>query len=83
MAALGVRELGDSAYGAAYARLKPFVDDPFFHVTPLEYPDFVEAAVRSGRTDNAVRFVELLEDVADANGSPWAGGVAARSRALV
>ena len=27
--------------------------------------------------------VELLEDVADANGSSWAVGVAARSRALV
>ena len=29
----------------AYERLKPFVDDPFLQVTPLEYPDFVEAAV--------------------------------------
>jgi DNA-binding CsgD family transcriptional regulator len=83
MTALAARELADGAYAEAYLLLKPFVNDPFLHVTPLEYPDFVEAAVRSGRTDEAVPVVELLEDIADGNGSSWAAGMAARSRALV
>ena len=81
--ALATREIADGAYEDAYFRLKPFVDDPFLHVTPLEYQDFVEAAVRSGRTEAAVPLVELLEGLADVNDSSWTRGVAARSRALV
>ena len=81
--ALAAREIADGAYEVAYLRLKPFVDDPFLHVTPLEYQDFVEAAVRSGRAEAAVPLVEHLEGLADVNDSSWTRGVAARSRALV
>ena len=34
-------------------RLKPLIDEPFLQVTPLEYADFVEAAVRAGTTREA------------------------------
>ena len=83
LTALAVRDLADGAYGEAYALLKPFVDDPFLQVTPLEYPDFVEAAVRSDRRDAAAPVVARLEEIAVANGSPWARGAAERCRALV
>ncbi len=83
LTALAVRDLADGAYADAYALLKPFVDDPFLQVTPLEYPDFVEAAVRSDRRDDALPVVARLEEIAAANGSPWARGAAERCRALV
>ncbi|MCK9902300.1 LuxR family transcriptional regulator [Parafrankia colletiae] len=81
--ALAVRDLAEGRYDDAYARLKPLVDDPFLQVTPLEYPDFVEAASRSGRLAQAVGVVALLEDLASVNGSVWTRGAAHRSRALV
>ena len=81
--ALAVRDLAEGSYESAFDRLRPFVDEPFLQVTPLEYADFVEAAVRSGRPEDAHPFVERLEELAAANGSPWTAGVAARSRALV
>ncbi|WP_205602726.1 MULTISPECIES: AAA family ATPase [Mumia] len=80
---LAARALAEGAYAEAYALLKPLVDDPYLQVTPLQYPDFVEAAVRSGRPADAAPFVALLAASADANGSPWNRGVSERSRALV
>lgn len=82
-AALAVRDLAEGDYDAAYQRLKPLVDDPFLQVTPLQLPDFVEAACRSERAHEAPAYVEHLESLARANGSPWTSGVAHRSRALV
>ncbi|MEX5637158.1 helix-turn-helix transcriptional regulator [Parafrankia sp. FMc2] len=81
--ALAVRDLAEGRYDEAYTRLKPLVDDPFLQVTPLEYPDFVEAASRSGRLAQAVGVAALLEDLASVNGSVWTRGAAQRSRALV
>jgi len=83
IAALAARDLAEGRYEEAYVRLKPLVDDPFLQVTPLEYPDFVEAAVRSDHLDDATEVVRRLEAIAAANQSPWAMGVAQRSRALV
>ncbi|MEV0288541.1 AAA family ATPase [Kribbella sp. NPDC050820] len=83
VAALAIRDLCEGLYNEAYASLKSLVDDPYLQVTPLEYPDFVEAAVRSDHLDEALGFVEYLEKLARANGSPWTAGVAQRSRALV
>ncbi|HYJ26328.1 MAG TPA: AAA family ATPase [Nocardioides sp.] len=82
-AALAVRDLADADYEQAYRRLKPLVDDPFLQVTPLELPDFVEAACRSERPAEAGAHVHHLEALAAANASPWTVGVAHRSRALV
>ena len=54
VAALAQRDLAEGHYRDAYHRLKPLIDDPFLQVTPLQYPDFVEAAVRSGHPGDAV-----------------------------
>ena len=59
------------------------IDTPFLQVTPLEFSDFVEAAVRSGHVAEAEPYVQRLEELALANGSPWARAMADRSRALI
>ena len=73
--ALALRDLAEGHYRDAYHRLKPLIDDPFLQVTPLQHPDFVEAAVRSGHPGEAPVLVETLTAMADANLSPWARGV--------
>jgi DNA-binding CsgD family transcriptional regulator len=83
IAALALRDLAEGHYDAAYRRLKPQVDDPFLHVTPLNLPDFVEAACRSGRAEEAPEHVETLHRSARANGSTWNRGVALRAQALL
>ncbi|SKB09867.1 helix-turn-helix domain-containing protein [Aeromicrobium choanae] len=83
MASLATTEIAEGGYADAYARLKPFVDDPFFHVTAMMWPDFAEAAVHSGHTAEAVATVEKLETIARLSGSSWAAGVAWRARALL
>lgn len=83
MTGLAVRDLAEGHYGDAYEGLKTFVEDPFLQVTPLNLPDFVEAASRSGHVDEAAPHVERLEYLASANESPWADGAARRSRALL
>ena len=83
VAALATVALAEGRFHDAYDGLKPFIDDPFLHVTPLQYPDFIEAAVHTGRRDEALVVLSQLEDRADANGSPWARGVAEHSRALL
>jgi DNA-binding CsgD family transcriptional regulator len=81
--ALAVRDLAEGRYEDARVRLQPLVDDPFLQATPHQYPDYVEAAARSGQRAEAERVAEILGSMAAANGSAWARGVAERSRALV
>ena len=83
MSALATVDLAEGRCDDAYAKLKPLVDEPFFHFTPLMWPDFVEAAVRSNHLADAHGFADRLDERAQASGSGWAAGVAARSRALV
>jgi DNA-binding CsgD family transcriptional regulator len=83
VSALATVGLAEGRYEEAYAHLKPLVDDPFFHVTQMTWPDFVEAAVRTGRVEEARAFADQLDERARASGTPWVRGVAARSRALV
>jgi DNA-binding CsgD family transcriptional regulator len=83
VAALAVRDLAEGHYRDAYTRLRPMIDEPFLQVTPLEFPDFVEAAVRAGHEAEALPYVQRLEEIAATNGSVWALGVAQRCRALV
>ncbi|WP_053371250.1 LuxR family transcriptional regulator [Cellulosimicrobium cellulans] len=82
VAALVVRDLADGSYRDAYERHLPLVTRPFLHVTPSQYGDFVEAAVRSGHPHEANAYVEDLARRADANGSAWCRGVAERALAL-
>lgn len=83
LGALAVHDLAEGRYRDAYATLAPLVDEPFLRLTPLQVPDLVEAAVRSGRAQETGRHVDRLEAVARANASPWARGTALRCRALL
>jgi DNA-binding CsgD family transcriptional regulator len=82
-AAIAVRHLADGRYQEAYDQLTPLLADSFLHTTPTYYPDYVEAAARSGHRDEAERVATRLADLADANGSPWCQGLARRALALV
>ncbi|GAB3840668.1 LuxR family transcriptional regulator [Dactylosporangium cerinum] len=75
---LAVQDLAAGQYGAAYARLKPLVDEPFLQATPLDYPDFVEAAARAGHLAEAEACTAGLEAIAAATARP---GRAARRTA--
>ena len=83
VAALATVDLADGRYAAAYEGLRPLVGDPFFHVTAASWPDFVEAAVRSGHGGEARSVAGQLDARAAASGSVWARGLAAGARALV
>ena len=82
VAALAVRDLAEGSYQDAYERFGPLVADPFLQATPNQYPDYVEAAARSGHPEVAARFAGKLAALADVNGSSWCRGVAERALAL-
>ncbi|SDS59825.1 regulatory protein, luxR family [Friedmanniella luteola] len=82
-AALAVVDLAGGHYRDARDGLAPLVAEPFLQTTPHQYPDFIEAAVRSGHRDEATDPLRRLETIAATSGSAWARGVAQRSRALV
>ncbi|WP_061296563.1 helix-turn-helix transcriptional regulator [Herbidospora cretacea] len=82
-ASVAQRDLAEGDYRAAYDRLKPLIDEPYLQVTPLHFPDYVEAAARSGRAAEARVYADRLVEMAEVNGSTWCRGVALRSKALV
>ncbi|WP_245993281.1 helix-turn-helix transcriptional regulator [Xylanimonas allomyrinae] len=81
-ASLAVRDLAEGRYQSAFDRLGPLVDDPFLQATPVQYPDYVEAAARSRHPQEAATVSRLLTSLADANRSAWCRGVAERALAL-
>ena len=83
MSGLATVEIAEGHYDDAFARLKPFIDEPFLHVTAAMYPDFAEAATRGGHLAEAAATVEKLELIADVSGSTWAIGAARRARATL
>jgi DNA-binding CsgD family transcriptional regulator len=80
---VGIIDLARSDYQLAYDVLAPNAAEPFMHVGPLGFPDFVEACSRTDRPDEARAVLEQLESRAAVAGSRWLSGVTARSRALV
>ena len=83
VAALAVRDIAEGHYVDAYHRLTPWVQDPFLQVTPLQYPDYVEAAIRAGHAQEANNLASRMVLLADVNDSTWCRGLAERSVALV
>ncbi|RUR02066.1 helix-turn-helix transcriptional regulator [Labedella endophytica] len=81
--AVAIQDIAAGHYRDAFERLKPFVEEPFLHITPHELTDFVEAAERSGNGTAALAAMERLEPVSAAIDSPWLTGVVTRCRALL
>ncbi len=83
MMGLSVRDVAEGHYVDGYARLKPMVDRPFLQVTYQQWPDYVEAAVRSGHPEVAAEAARQLRHHAEVSGTPWVRGLADRSDALL
>ncbi|MET0767564.1 MAG: LuxR family transcriptional regulator [Aeromicrobium sp.] len=83
MSALATVDIAEGRYRDAYDKLKPFIDDPFLHVTATMWPDFAEAAARSGHPEDAADAVRAMEEVAEVAGTSWAAGAALRGRAML
>ena len=83
VAALGSLATVDiaSAYQDAYDKLKPMVEDPFFHVTPMMWPDFIEAAARRRPRRRCDGHRRPARRAGQSERFAVALGVAARSRA--
>ena len=79
-----VRYNGLGRYDDALESAERAAEDARGLGTPLWLlTDLIEAAVRSGKPERAVGPLERLTEVAEANGTDWALGVRARSRAML
>ena len=79
-----VRYNGLGLYEEALAAAERAAENPRGLGTPIwMLADLVEAAVRSGRPERAAGALELLTEIAVANGNDWSLGFLARSRALL
>lgn len=82
-AALAVRDIAETHYGRAFARLDSLQARPFLHVTNLQLADVVEAAARSGHHEQAQRAATALTAMAAVNPAPWLHGLEQRCCALL
>jgi DNA-binding CsgD family transcriptional regulator len=74
---------GLGRYDDALVAAERAAEDPHGLGTPMwVLVDLVEAAVRSGKPERAARPLARLTEIAEANGTDWALGFLARSRAL-
>ena len=79
-----VRYNGLGRYDDALAAAERAAEDPRGLGTPTwVLADLIEAAVRSGKPERAAGPLERLAEIAEANGTDWALGFLARSRALL
>ncbi|CAM3587933.1 LuxR family transcriptional regulator [Occultella aeris] len=83
MTGLSVRDIAEGHYVDAYKRLKPMIERPFLQVTYQQWPEYIEAAVRSGHPDAAAAAAGRLRHHAAVSGTPWIRGVADRCDALL
>ncbi|MEV5973821.1 AAA family ATPase [Streptomyces sp. NPDC051921] len=83
--AQGMLDLGLGRYEAALQRFDALTGGPYRHLmlSVHSLPDQVEAAVRLGRTADAGPPAERFTRWAGATGTPWAGAVELRCRALL
>ncbi|MER0240702.1 LuxR family transcriptional regulator [Streptomyces sp. HSW2009] len=70
-------------YDAALAAAAPPCEGDELAHSSMALPELIEAAVRADRPDRAGTALKLLDSRAQASGTPWALGLAARSRALL
>ena len=79
-----VRYNGLGRYDEALAAAERSAEDPRGLGTPMWLlADLVEAAARAGKPERAAGPLERLTEIAEANGTDWALGFLARSRALL
>ena len=75
---------GLGRYAEALAEAEPATEETYQPVsTQLVLPELIEAAVRTGRADLAREALDRLSAMTTMEGSDWAKGLEARSRALV
>ncbi len=80
--AMAVLHNGAGDYPAAHAAaVRAFASDELRH-SNLAHTELIEAACRAGQPESAGDAQDELCSRADASGTPWALGLAARSRAL-
>ena len=70
-------------YDDALAAAMPLCEYDELAHSSVALPELVEAAVRAGQPERAAAAAAQLSARADASGTPWALGLAARSRALL
>ena len=75
---------GLGRYAEALAAAEPATEETYSPLsTQLVLPELIEAAVRTGRVDLARAALDRLSAMTTIEGSDWAKGLEARSRALV
>ncbi len=80
--ALAVLHNGLGDYPAALAAATRACESDELTHSNLALPELIEAAVRAGQPERATAALDQLSSRARASGTPWALGLAARSRAL-
>lgn len=80
--ALAVLHNGVGDYPAALEAAERACESAELNHSNLALPELIEAASRTGQPERAAAALEQLDSRARASGTPWALGLAARSRAL-
>ncbi|WP_235857053.1 helix-turn-helix transcriptional regulator [Occultella glacieicola] len=83
MTGLSIRDIAEGHYVDAFERLSPMIERPFLQVTYQQWPEYVEAATRSGHTEAAATVARKLRVHAAVSGTPWIRGIADRCDALL
>ena len=82
--ATAVLHNGLGRYAEALAAAEPATEEAYLPLsTQLVLPELIEAAVRTGRAEVAREALERLSAMTAIEGSDWAKGLEARSRALL
>jgi DNA-binding CsgD family transcriptional regulator len=82
-AAIAIGQIADGDYEQAYARLTHLVARPFLQAGFHQLAEYVEAAVKTGRLEEAAVVSAEVRRYAATTGRPWAAGMLARCEALL